>query len=86
MQSAGYIADVAPVQHGTLDGFQFGSSQSQPSLSGQQQPQGAPDGSSPSSGQSQDGAKQPRREQQTNRETRHDQDVAPQHRRGAVYL
>ncbi len=31
MQSAGYVADVAPVQHGGLDGFQPGSSQSQPS-------------------------------------------------------
>ncbi len=86
MQSAGYVADVAPVQHGALDGFQPGSSQSQPSSSGQQQPQAAPDGSSASSGQSQDGARQPRKEQQTNQETRHDQDVAPHHRRGAVYL
>jgi chemotaxis protein MotD len=86
MQSAGYVADVAPVQHGALDGFQPGSSQSQPSFSGQQQPQGTPDGSSTSSGQSQDGAKQPRKDQQTNQETRHDQDVAPHHRRGAVYL
>ena len=86
MQSAGYVADVAPVQHGALDGFQPGSSQSQPSSSGQQQPQAAPDGSSASSGQSQDGARQPRKEQQINQETRHDQDVAPHHRRGAVYL
>src|SRR5262249_29982398 len=31
MQSAGYVADVAPVQHGSLDGFQAGSGQSQPS-------------------------------------------------------
>ena len=88
MQSAGYVADVAPVRHGALDGFQGGSAQSQPSFSGQQQQQqaqGLPDGSSTSSGQSQDGAKQPRKEQQTNQETRHDQDVAP-HRRGAVYL
>ena len=86
MQSAGFVADVAPVQHGALDGFQPGSSQSQPSFSGQPQPQGAADGSNLSSGQSQDGAKQPRKEQQTNQETRHDQDVAPHHRRGAVYL
>ena len=86
MQSAGFVADVAPVQHGALDGFQPGSSQSQSSFSGQQQPQGTPDGSSTSSGQSQDGAKQPRKEQQTNQEMRHDQDVAPHHRRGAVYL
>lgn len=86
MQSAGYVADVAPVQHGALDGFQPGSSQSQPSSSGQQQPQAAPDGSSASSGQSQDEAKQSRKEQQINQETRHDQDVAPHRRRGAVYL
>ncbi|WP_320416101.1 flagellar hook-length control protein FliK [Bradyrhizobium roseum] len=85
MQSAGYVADVAPVQHGALDGFQPGSPPSQPSLSGQQQ-QGTQDGSSASPGQPQDGAKQPRKEQQTNQETRHDQDVAPHHRRGAVYL
>jgi chemotaxis protein MotD len=84
MQSAGYVADVAPVQHGALDGFQPGSPPSQPSLSGQQQ--GTQDGSSASPGQPQDGAKQPRKEQQTNQETRHDQDVAPHHRRGAVYL
>jgi chemotaxis protein MotD len=86
MQSAGYVADVAPVQHGALDGFQSGSSQSQPSFSGQQQPQGTQDGSSASSGQSQDGAKQSRKEQRTSQETRHDQDVAPHRRRGAVYL
>lgn len=86
MQSAGYVADVAPVQHGALDGFQPGSSQSQPSFGGQQQPQGTSGGSSASSGQSQDGARQPRKDQQTNQETRHDQDVAPHHRRGAVYL
>jgi chemotaxis protein MotD len=86
MQSAGYVADVAPVQHGALDGFQSGSSQSPPSFSGQQQPQGTQDGSSTSSGQSQDGAKQPRKEQRTSQETRHDQDVAPHRRRGAVYL
>lgn len=84
MQSAGYVADVAPVQHGALDGFPPGSSQS--SSSGQQQPQGAAGGSSASSGQSQDGARQARKDQQTNQETRHDQDVAPHHRRGAVYL
>ena len=87
MQSAGYVADVAPVQHGALDGFQSGSSQSQPSLSGQQQqPQGTSGGSNPSSGQSQDGAKRSRNEQQPSQETRHDPDVAPHHRRGAVYL
>jgi chemotaxis protein MotD len=84
MQSAGYVADVAPVQHGALDGFQSGSPQSQNSFSGQQQ--GTQGGSSPSSGQSQDGARQPRKDQPTNQETRHDQDVAPHHRRGAVYL
>ncbi|MBR0954745.1 flagellar hook-length control protein FliK [Bradyrhizobium canariense] len=90
MQSAGYVADVAPVQHGSLDGFQSGSGQSQPQLSGQQQPssqsQGTFDGTSNSSGQSDGGAKQARQERQPNQETRHDQDVAPQIRRGPVYL
>ncbi|MCK1656013.1 flagellar hook-length control protein FliK [Bradyrhizobium sp. 149] len=90
MQSAGYVADVAPVQHGSLDGFQSGSGQSQPQLSGQQQPssqsQGTFDGTSNSSGQSDGGAKQARQERQSNQETRHDQDVAPQIRRGPVYL
>src|SRR5262249_37071580 len=60
MHSAGYVADVAPVQHGSLDGFQAGSNQSQTSLHGQQQqssqPQGAPsDHSGASSGQQQGG-------------------------------
>ena len=90
MQSAGYVADVAPVQHGSLDGFQSGSSQSQPQFSGQQQPssqsQGTFDGTSNSSGQSDGGAKQARHEHQSNQENRHDQDVAPQTRRGPVYL
>jgi chemotaxis protein MotD len=90
MQSAGYVADVAPVQHGSLDGFQSGSGQSQPQLSSQQQPssqsQGTFDGTSTSSGQSDGGAKQARQESQSNQETRHDQDVAPQIRRGPVYL
>ena len=95
MHSAGYVADVAPVQHGSLDGFQSGSSQSQqqPSgqqLSGQHQPssqsQGSFDGSSASSGQSDGSAKQARGERQSNQETRHDQDVAPQISRGPVYL
>lgn len=90
MQSAGYVADVAPVQHGSLDGFQSGSGQSQPQLSGQQQPssqsQGSFDGASTSSGQSDGGAKQARQERQSNQETRHDQDVAPHIRRGPVYL
>lgn len=90
MQSAGYVADVAPVQHGALDGFQAGSGQSQPQLSGQQQQsqqsQGSFDGSSTSSGQPDGGAKQPRQERQPNQETRHDQDVAPHIRRGPVYL
>ena len=88
MQSAGYVADVAPVQHGSLDGFQTGSGQSQ--LSGQQQQspqsQGTFGGAGTSSGQSDDGARQARQEQQPNQETRHDQDVAPQIRRGPVYL
>ncbi|UWU94480.1 flagellar hook-length control protein FliK [Bradyrhizobium sp. CB1015] len=90
MQSAGYVADVAPVQHGALDGFQSGSGQSQPQLSGQQQSspqsQGAFGGAGTSSGQSDGGAKQARQERQFSQETRHDQDVAPHHRRGPVYL
>ncbi|MDE5442571.1 flagellar hook-length control protein FliK [Bradyrhizobium sp. CSA207] len=90
MQSAGYVAEVAPVQHGSLDGFQSGSGQSQPQLSGQQQQspqsQATFDGASTSPGQSDGGAKQARQERQTNQETRHDQDVAPHLRRGPVYL
>ncbi|MBR0992473.1 flagellar hook-length control protein FliK [Bradyrhizobium japonicum] len=90
MQSAGYVADVAPVQHGSLDGFQSGSGQSQPQLSGQQQPSSQPQGSfggaGTSSGQSDGGAKQARQERQPSQETGHDQDVAPQLRRGPVYL
>jgi chemotaxis protein MotD len=92
MQSAGYVADVAPVQHGSLDGFQSGSGQSQPQLSGQQQPQqpsqsqGAFGGSSNPSGQSDSGARQARQERQSNQETRHDQDVGSQISRGPVYL
>ncbi|MBR0904997.1 flagellar hook-length control protein FliK [Bradyrhizobium liaoningense] len=90
MQSAGYVADVAPVQHGSLDGFQSGSGQSQPQLSSQQQPpsqsQGSFGGANTSSGQSEGEAKQARHERQSNQETRHDQDVAPQIRRGPVYL
>ncbi|MFK4509917.1 flagellar hook-length control protein FliK [Bradyrhizobium daqingense] len=90
MQSAGYVADVAPVQHGTLDGFQSGSGQSQSQLSSQQQPpsqsQGSFGGASSSSGQSDGEARQARQERQPNQETRHDQDVAPQIRRGPVYL
>jgi chemotaxis protein MotD len=90
MQSAGYVADVAPVQHGTLDGFQSGSGQSQSQLSSQQQQpsqsQGSFGGAGTSSGQSDGEAKQARQERQSNQETRHDQDVAPQIRRGPVYL
>ena len=90
MQSAGYVADVAPVQHGSLDGFQAGSGQPQSSLPGQQQqqhqPQGAFDGSSTSSGQPDGGAKQARQERSPNQENRHDPDVAPLDRRGPVYL
>ncbi|SFM68708.1 chemotaxis protein MotD [Bradyrhizobium sp. Rc3b] len=89
MQTAGYVADVAPVQHGSLDGFQSGSGQSQPQLSGQQQPssqsQGAFGGAGTSSGQSDGGAKQARQERQP-QETRHDQDVGQPNRRGPVYL
>ncbi|WFU83062.1 flagellar hook-length control protein FliK [Bradyrhizobium sp. CIAT3101] len=92
MQSAGYVADVAPVQHGSLDGFQAGSGQpqSQPQLASQQQQssqsQGAFGGAGTSSGQSDGGARQARQDQQPNQEARHDQDVAPQTRRGPVYL
>lgn len=87
MQSAGYVADVAPVQHGSLDGFQSGSGQPQPQPSGQQQTssqsQGTFDGAGNSSRQPDGGASQ---ERQSNQETRHDQDVGPQTRRGPVYL
>lgn len=90
MQSAGYVADVAPIQHGSLDGFQAGSGQSQPQLPGQQQQssqsQGAFSGAGTSSGQSDGGARQARQDQQPNQEARHDQDVAPHTRRGPVYL
>jgi chemotaxis protein MotD len=90
MHSAGYVAEVAPVQHGSLDGFQTGSNQSQTSLHGQQQssqPQGAPsDNSGASSGQSQSGARQTRQERNPDQETRHEQDVAPGIRRGPLYL
>lgn len=90
MQSAGYVADVAPVQHGSLDGFQSGSGQSQSQLSSQQQPssqsQGSFNGAGNSSGQSDDGARQARQERQSNQETRHDQELGPQIRRGPVYL
>jgi chemotaxis protein MotD len=90
MHSAGYAADVAPVQHGSLDGFQAGSNQSQTALHGQpqsSQPQGGPsDHSGASSGQSQGGARQARQERNPDQETRHEQDVAPGIRRGPVYL
>jgi chemotaxis protein MotD len=88
MQSAGYVADVAPVRHGSLDGYQPGSGQSQPQFTGQQQQsaqsQGAFSGSGASSGQADGGARQDR--QQPNQETSHDQDVAPLVGRGPVYL
>jgi chemotaxis protein MotD len=90
MQSAGYVADVAPVQHGSLDGFQAGSGQQQSQFAGQHQQspqsQASFGGASTSSGQSQGEARQTRQEQQPNQETRHDQDVAPHLRRGPVYL
>ncbi|WP_298242398.1 flagellar hook-length control protein FliK [uncultured Bradyrhizobium sp.] len=90
MQSAGYVADVAPVQHGSLDGFQSGSGQSQPQFSGQQQPssqsQGTFGGAGTSSGQSDGGARQARQERQSNQETRHDQELGQQNRHGPVYL
>jgi len=86
MQSAGYVADVAPVQHGSLDGFQAGSGQPQSQLSGQQQQSSQSQGAGTSSGQSDGGAREARPDQQPNQEARHDQDVAPQSRRGPVYL
>ncbi|QOZ79239.1 flagellar hook-length control protein FliK [Bradyrhizobium sp. CCBAU 53351] len=90
MQSAGYVADVAPVQHGSLDGFQSGSGQSQPQLPSQQQPssqsQGTFDGGGTSSGQSDGGARQARQERRSNQETRHDQELGQPNRRGPVYL
>ncbi len=90
MQTAGYVADVAPVQHGSLDGFQAGAGgQSQSSLAGQQQApsgQGASDNSNQSSGQPQGGARQARDERQSHQEARREQDVVPQTRRGPVYL
>ena len=90
MQSAGYVADVAPVRHGSLDGFQSGSGQSQPQLSGQQQPSsqshGTFGGMGTSSGQSDGDARQARQEHQSNQEMRHEQDVGQQNRRGPVYL
>jgi len=89
MRSAGYVAEVAPVQHGSLDGFQAGSGQSQPSLAGQQQssnPQGAPGSFGTSSGQSQGEANQAGQERHPNQETRHEQGVARRDPRSAVYL
>jgi chemotaxis protein MotD len=91
MQSAGYVADVAPVQHGSLDGFQSGSGQSQPQLSNNQQqpssqPQGTFGGAGTSSGQSDGGARQARQERQPHQETRHDQELGQPDRRGPVYL
>jgi chemotaxis protein MotD len=89
MQSAGYVADVAPVQHGSLDGSQAGAGQSQSSFTGQQQssnPQGTSDGFTASSGQSQGEAGQSRQERNPNQETRHEQNVVPGNGRGAVYL
>jgi chemotaxis protein MotD len=89
MHSAGYVADVAPVQHGALDGSQTGQGQSQPSFSGQHQSsdtRSMPDNSGTSSGQSEGGTRQPRQERNPNQETRHEQDVASANRRGPVYL
>jgi chemotaxis protein MotD len=85
MRSAGYVADVAPVQHGTLDGFQAGSGQSQPSLSGQQQ-SSHPQGTLDSFGQQQGEAKQTRQDRHHNQETRHEQDVVPHNGRGAIFV
>jgi chemotaxis protein MotD len=89
MRSAGYVAEIAPVQHGSLDGFQAGSGQSQPSPAGQQQSshaQGAPGGFGTSSGQAQGEANQAGQERHPNQETRHERDVVPRNPRSAVYL
>jgi chemotaxis protein MotD len=89
MRSAGYVAEIAPVQHGSLDGFQAGSGQSQPSAAGQQQSshaQGAPGGFGTSSGQAQGEANQAGQERHPNQETRHEPDVVPRNPRSAVYL
>jgi chemotaxis protein MotD len=89
MRSAGYVADVAPVQHGSMDGLQAGSGQSQSWLSGQQQPshpQGGPDGFDPSSGRPQGDARQSRQDRQPDQEAHHEQNVVSQRRRGDIYL
>jgi chemotaxis protein MotD len=89
MRSAGYVADVAPVRQGTMDGLQAGSGQPQPSFSGQHQastPQGGPDGFNPSLGQPQGGQKQARQEREPNQEMSHEQVVVSHGRRGDIYL
>jgi chemotaxis protein MotD len=89
MHSAGYVADVAPVQHGVMDGLQTGSGQSQQSFSGQNQSsnaQGALDNFNTPSGQSESGARQDRQDRNPGQETRHEQDVVSSNRRSAVYL
>jgi chemotaxis protein MotD len=85
MRSAGYVAEVAPVQHGTLDGFQAGSGQSQPSMSGQQQ-SSHPQGTFDSFGQQQGEAKQTPRERHHNQETRHEQGVVSHNSRDTIFV
>jgi chemotaxis protein MotD len=83
MQSAGYTADIAPVQHGFLDA----AGQLQPSLSGQQQPsQGAFDSFGASTSQPQGGERQARDDRPQNQETRHVQNVVPPSSRDVVYV
>lgn len=89
MHLAGYVAEVATVQHGTMDGLQTSSGQSQPSLSGQPQSyhsQGASDGAGASPGQSHGNAKRTHDEREPNREAFRERDQALQHPRGVVYL
>jgi chemotaxis protein MotD len=91
MRSVGYAADVASVQHGSLDGFQSGSGQPPSSLGDkpqQQAPQsqGSADTFGPSSDDAQNGAWRQRQERDQNREVRHEQDMVPNNRRGALYL
>lgn len=88
MRSAGYIADVASVQHGSLDGLPSGSAHPQSTFGGQpqQQSQASSDTFNPSSGDAQNGARQPRQEREQNQEARHEQDMVSHNRRGALFI
>ena len=92
MRSAGYAADVASVQHGSLDGLQSGSGQQQASFGDrshqapQSQSQGSADSFNQSSGDAQNRAWRPRQEREQDREVRREQDVVSSNRSGAVYL